>query len=113
MFKTAPAPPSEPKFIRKKYPCLRHIFADGSNAGLQIVKRPYNAEGFELLPRRWLVARTFAWLGRCRRLAKDFEPTIASAKAWVLLAHIRMLTKKVTRQTRKRERERLPFRVRL
>jgi transposase len=43
-------------------------------------------KGFQLLPRRWVVERTFAWLGRSRRLAKDFEATIASATAWVLLA---------------------------
>jgi putative transposase len=100
------------KSIRRKYPRLRHVFADGGYAGpklkgrlekigkwtMQIVKRSDNAEGFELLPRRWVVERTFAWLGRCRRLAKDFEATIASATAWVRLAHIRMLTRKIARQ---------------
>jgi transposase len=50
------------------------------------------AQGFEVLPRRWVVERTFAWLGRCRRLAKNFEATIASAVAWTLVAHIRILT---------------------
>ncbi|MBU6425740.1 MAG: IS5/IS1182 family transposase, partial [Rhodospirillales bacterium] len=39
------------------------------------------------------------WLGRCRRLAKDFEATIASATAWLLLAHIRLLTRKIARQS--------------
>ncbi len=66
---------------------------------IQIVKRSDNAEGFELLPRRWVVERTFAWLGRCRRLAKDVKATIASATAWLLLAHIRLLTRKITRQS--------------
>ena len=50
---------------------------------LEIVKRPDSAKGFEVLPRRWVVERTFAWLGRCRRLAQDFERTIASAEAWI------------------------------
>jgi transposase len=100
------------KTIRSLYPWLRHLFADGGYAGpkltkrlaklgtwtVQIVKRSDTAKGFELLPRRWVVERTFAWLGRCRRLAKDFEVTIASATAWLLLAHIRLLTRKIARQ---------------
>ena len=82
--------------IRYSYPWLRHIFADGGYAGkklktalvkigkwkLQIVRRTDKVKGFELLPRRWVVERTFAWLGRNRRLAKDFERTIESATAW-------------------------------
>ncbi|MBE7731401.1 transposase, partial [Komagataeibacter sp. FXV3] len=42
---------------------------------------------------RWVVERTFAWLGRCRRLAKDWEKSIASSTAWTLIASIRMLTR--------------------
>ena len=52
---------------------------------LEIVKRTDKAKGFEVLPRRWVVERTFAWLGRCR-LPRDFEKTIASAEAWILVA---------------------------
>lgn len=97
--------------IRSLYPWLRHIFADGGYAGdklraalkrmgrwkVEIIKRSDAAKGFEVLPRRWVVERTFAWLGRCRRLAKDFEATIASAVAWVFVAHIRTLTRKLAR----------------
>jgi transposase len=98
--------------IRSLYPGLRHIFADGGYAGdklrgamaalgewtFQIIKRPDAAKHtFVLLPRRWVVERTFAWLGRCRRLAKDFEATIDSAVAWVLVAHIRRLTRRLVR----------------
>jgi transposase len=97
--------------IRSLYPWLRHIFADGGYAGaklrdalaklgqwtVEIIKRPDAAGGFEVLPRRWVVERTFAWLGRCRRLAKDFEATIVSAVAWLLIAHIRMLTRRLAR----------------
>jgi putative transposase len=97
--------------IRSLYPWLRHIFADGGYAGdklrdalaalgrwtIDIIKRSHNATGFVVLPRRWVVERTFAWLGRCRRLAKDFEATIASAVAWVLVAHIRILTRRLAR----------------
>jgi len=64
---------------------------------LQIVKRTDKANGFEVLPRRWVVKRTFAWLGRCRRLAKDWEKSIASAEAWMLIAHIRILTRRLAR----------------
>lgn len=97
--------------IRSLYSWLRHLFADGGYAGpklggalaklgkwtIQIVKRSDAARGFELLPRRWVVERTFAWLGRCRRLAKDFEATAQSAKAWIILAHIRLLIRRIAR----------------
>jgi transposase len=97
--------------IRYLYPWLRHVFADGGYAGnklrnaltkfgqwsIEIIKRSDQARGFEVLPRRWVVERTFAWLGRCRRLAKDFETTIASAVAWVLVAHIRILARRLAR----------------
>jgi putative transposase len=97
--------------IRALYPWLRHVFADGGYAGdklrnalrklgrwtIEIIKRSDQATGFAVLPRRWVVERTFAWLGRCRRLAKDFEATIASAVAWVFVAHIRILTRRLAR----------------
>ena len=48
-------------------------------------------------PRRWVVERTFAWLGRCRRLTKDWERSIASSTAWALIASIRMLTRRTAK----------------
>jgi len=97
--------------IRRLYPWMRHLFADGAYAGdklrdalagagrwtIEIVKRPANTAGFEVLPRRWVVERTFAWLGRCRRLAKDVEATLTSAVARVLVAHIRLLVRRLAR----------------
>jgi transposase len=97
--------------IRKSHPWLRHVFADGGFAGpklrgvlekigcwtIEIVKRSDTAKGFEIIPRRWVVERTFAWLGRCRRLAKDWEKTISSAEAWLLIAHIRLVTRRLAR----------------
>lgn len=97
--------------IRKSHPWLRHVFADGGYAGpklkdaltkigtwtIEIVKRSDKAEGFELIPRRWVVERTFAWLGRNRRLAKDFEKLIKSAVAWILVAHIKLLTRRLAK----------------
>ncbi|MFD2054944.1 IS5 family transposase [Mesorhizobium calcicola] len=103
--------PAVLKSILKRWPWLRHVFADGGYAGpklrgvlqkigkftMEIIKRSDSAKGFEILPRRWVVERTFAWLGRCRRLAKDFERSIESAQAWVLIANIRMLTRRLAR----------------
>ena len=66
---------------------------------VQIIKRSDKAQGFEVLPKRWVVERTLAWLGRCRRLAKDFEASVSSATAWVPMAHIRLLTRRLARQT--------------
>jgi transposase len=99
------------KMIASRYPSLRHVFADGGYAGpklrdalkalgrwtVQIIKRSDTAEGFEVLPRRWVVERTFAWLNRCRRLSKDWEKSIASAEAWILIAHIRRVTRHLAR----------------
>ena len=99
------------KSIAAIYPLLRHVFADGGYAGpklcgalekigrwtLQIVKRSDTAQGFEVIPRRWVVQRTFAWIGRCRRMAKDWEKTIASAEAWLLIAHIRRVIRLLAR----------------
>lgn len=96
---------------RSLYPWLRHVFADGAYAGdklrdaadklgrftFEIIKRSDTAKGFEVLPRRWVVERTFAWLTRNRRLAKDFERSIASAVAWLWLAHIKVLTRRLAR----------------
>jgi transposase len=97
--------------IHKLHPWLRQVFADGGYAGdklrtalaalgrwtIEVIRRSDTAKGFEVLPRRWVVERTSAWLGRCRRLAKDFEASIASAVAWVLVAHIRLLTRRLAR----------------
>src|ERR1700690_3404786 len=76
---------------------LRTVLAGLGRWTIEIIKRSDTAKGFEVLPRRWVVDRTFTWLGRCRRLAKDFEQTIASASAWVLISHIRILTRRLAR----------------
>ncbi len=100
------------KTLFGRYPFLKKLFADGGYQGpvfdkgqkkampglaTAIVKRSDTAKGFEVLPRRWVVERTFAWLGRCRRLAKDWERSIESATAWTLIASIRMLTRRIAR----------------
>ena len=94
-----------------RFPWLRHVFADGGYAGeklrdalkpmgawsIEIIKRSDTAKGFELLPRRWVVERTIAWLNRNRRLAKDFEQTIASATAWLFIASIQLFIRRAAR----------------
>lgn len=94
--------------IRGRFPWLRLLFADGAYQGeiaaaaarherlaLAIVKRSDQAAGFVLLPRRWIVERTFAWLNRNRRLAKDVETLIASSTAHLYLAATRLLTRRL------------------
>jgi len=99
------------KAARFRFPWLRHVFADGGYAGeklrlslkgrgqwtIEIIRRCDSAKGFEVIPRRWVVERTFAWLGRCRRMAKDWERTIESATAWAYLASVRLLTRRLAR----------------
>jgi transposase len=97
--------------IRGAFPWLRHVFADAAYAGgkleqslaklghwtLEIVRRSDAVRGFELLPRRWVVERTIAWFNRNRRLAKDFEATIESAHAWLMIASVKMLLRRLAR----------------
>jgi transposase len=97
--------------IRSAFPWLRHVFADGGYAGnklrnalgaigrwtIEIVKRSDAAKGFKLLPRRWVVERTIAWLNRNRRLAKDFEATIESAETWLMIASVKLLSRRLAR----------------
>ena len=94
--------------IRRRFPWLQHLFADAGYQGeialcaaarerlrLEIVKRPRDAIGFHLLPRRWVIERTFAWLGRNRRLAKDFERLIDTTTAMAYLAMIQLLIRRL------------------
>ena len=99
--------------IRYLFPWLRHVFADGGYAGdklttalarhgqwrIEIVKRSDRSPGFSVLPRRWVVERTFAWLNRNRRLAKDFEATVGSSQAWGYLASVQLLARRLARST--------------
>ncbi len=63
---------------------------------LEIVRRADTAKGFEVLPHRWIVERTFGWLGRYRRLARDFEHTVSSSESVVYIASIRRMFKLAT-----------------
>jgi transposase len=95
--------------VRDAFPWLRHVFADGGYAGdklkdaladlgdwtIEIVKRSDFAQGFVLLPRRWVVERTLAWLNRNRRLAKDVESTIESAVTWLYIASVKLMSRRL------------------
>ena len=94
---------------RKLYPFIERAFADGGYAGervatatviaVEIVRKQAGQVGFAVQPRRWVVERTFAWLGRNRRLARDFEATIASATAFLYAASTMLLTRRLGRST--------------
>ena len=85
---------------------LKRIWADGSYRGeliawtkqhfgwtLEIVERPAEQVGFQVLPKRWIVERTFAWLNRHRRLSKDYERLPETSEAFVYIAMIRLMLK--------------------
>lgn len=77
-------------------PKLKAAVAHLDRLAIEIIKRS-DAHRFVILPRRWGVERTIAWLNRCRRPAKDWEGSIASFKAWLLIASIRQLTRRLAR----------------
>ena len=94
--------------LRGRLPRLRLIWADAGYAGrlvtwvqvqtgwrLAIVRRPRGHQRFAVLPRRWVVERTFGWLGRSRRLSKDYEALPASAEAWIYLAMIQLMLRRL------------------
>ena len=96
------------------FPFLLKLYADGGYQGpefqqalravmrqidVEIVKRTDKAQGFVVLPKRWVVERTLAWLGRCRRLAKDWECLNRRARACLLLASIRLMVRRLCRNT--------------
>jgi len=92
------------------YPFLLKLYADGGYQGsefrksinavlsqvqVEIVKRSDQVKGFVVLPKRWVVERTLAWLNRCRRLGKDWENLNRKARAFVLMASIRLTVRRL------------------
>ena len=93
-----------------RFPFLKKLFADTAYAGpvfhdglalampglvTEIVRRSDRANGFVVLPQRWIVERTIGWLNRCRRLAKDWENLNHNALAFLRLASIRLMLRKL------------------
>jgi transposase len=76
---------------------LKQALTGNGDWTIEVVRRCDDQKGFKVLPRRWVVERTFAWLGRSRRLAKDWEKSIQSSTAWTLIAHIRILMRRLAR----------------
>jgi len=97
--------------VRDLFPRLKTIFADGGYAGqlvtwvhetcgwvLSIVKRV--TTGFEVLPKRWIVERTFAWLTRYRRLARDYEQQPETVEALTYVAMVHLMIRRFAKQQR-------------
>jgi transposase len=97
---------------RRSFPFITRIFADAGYQGpkmakvvadtgcwtIAIVKRS-DAHRFVVLPKRWIVERTFAWISRNRRLARDFERYARTVVAFIRLAMIRLILKRLTKPT--------------
>src|SRR3712207_864429 len=95
----------------RSVPPLKKIWADGAYTGekladwckeqgeweLEIVERSADTEGFAVLPHRWIVERTFGWLMRNRRLSKDYERKAQSSEAFIEIAMIRLMLKRLLR----------------
>jgi transposase len=94
---------------RASFPFIELAYADSAynavrvvNATcirIEIISKPADQIGFTVHPRRWVIERLFAWLGRNRRLAKDFEATIASSRAFLYAASVILLTRRLARYT--------------
>jgi putative transposase len=100
--------------VRHRYSRLKRVWADGGYAGrlvewvrglcprrrivLEIVRRSDQAVGFEVLPHRWKVERTFGWLGRSRRLSKDYEGTISSSEAMIKWSMVHLMSRRLTKK---------------
>jgi putative transposase len=93
---------------RLRFPGLKLVWADGGYRGtlvdwtmqvckwvLEIVKRSDDVKGFKVLPKRWVVERSLAWLTRCRRLVRDFEGLPEVTESWVYLANIRLMLRRL------------------
>ena len=93
-----------------RFPRLAHIWADGAYAGklvewalriggwrLELVPRPPHQHTFQVLPRRGVVERTFAWLGRQRRLSKDYEALSETTEAWIYTAMTGLMLRRLAR----------------
>ncbi len=95
---------------RSAWKTLRRVWVDGAYRGqlldwawhharrsLQVVLRPDEQRGFVVLPRRWVIERTFAWLSQARRLSKDYEELVSSSEAMIYITMIRLMLRRLAR----------------
>jgi putative transposase len=95
--------------LHGRAPLLQRIWADGAYAGalvgwarefgdwiIEIVRKAKGQKGFAVIPRRWVVERTFAWITRCRRLAKEYDTLSASSECWIHLSMIGLMLRRLT-----------------
>lgn len=97
------------RLSRRSFPFITKAFADAGYAGdkpasatiiaVEIVRKPPDQVGFAVHPRRWVVERFFAWISRNRRLWKDPEATLASARAFLYAAAVMILVRRLARST--------------
>lgn len=99
----------------KENPTIRKVWADKAHeggaveewlekrfsVGLEVAARTPGAKGFEVLPRRWVVERTFGWMGRNRRMSKDYEFLPQTSEALVYVTMIRLMLKRLARKRRR------------
>ena len=101
--------------LRHQFSRLRRLWADGAYTGellawvwalrpkrkvrFEIVKRPKGTKGFQVLPWRWIVERTFGWLGRYRRLSKDYEYLPHTSETMIRVAMIHLMVRRLARLT--------------
>jgi putative transposase len=99
--------------LRHRFTRMRLIWADGAYAGdlaawlwalrpwrnvrLEIIKRPKGTKGFQVLPWRWIVDRTFGWLGRYRRLSKDYEYLPHPSETMIRVAMLHLMVRRLAR----------------
>jgi putative transposase len=99
--------------LKSTFPRLKHFWADGSYSGqlidwvkgfanwvLEIVKKPDDQKGFAVLPRRWVVERTFAWFGFYRRLSKDYEVETRHSEAMIHLTMIHLMVRRLAKNAK-------------
>jgi putative transposase len=97
------------------YPSIAKVWADGAytaitqrardelNIDVEIIKKPPNAHAFKVLPRRWVVERTFGWFNRERRLSKDYERLPATTEAFIHITMVRLMTRRLARHEHRLE----------
>ena len=98
-----------------RFPRLKLIWADGIYQGslvdwvkdklhcvLEVVRRPDGQRGFQVLPKRWIVERTFGWFNRYRRLSKDYEQDPRLSEGMIYLASIRLMLRRLDKQKRRK-----------